>query len=172
MYTHEKKIHIKKLLILVILNICLSATHLEVSKAETDMELLTNVDEKLNNAFETLSRAEEDGAQIDELMKELNTANSLYQELKTALREGDTEKAAVIARECGRISFQVANEANNLARAALEETRMQDERRSLVLRVEIIIVIFSSLFLWKRFKQYYTRQALEMKPTVIEDEPE
>ena len=172
MYSHENKIHVLKLLILLILNISLSETQiLKVANAETDTELLTNIDEVLNNAFETLSRAEENGAQINDLIKELNKANSLYQELKTALREGDTEKATIIAQECVSISLQVTKEANNLATAALKQSKTQRERRNLILRAAIIAVTISSLIIWKRFKQYYTKQALGMKPTVIEDEP-
>jgi hypothetical protein len=169
MHSPQKIIHVKKIIPLI-LTICLSITHIEVSNAETEYTLLTNIDETLNNAFETLLKAEENGAHIDELIIEFNTANSLYQDLRTALIDGDTDKATITALECERISLQVTEEANSLATAALEQKGIQRERRNLILPSAIIIVIIFSLVLWKRFKQYYVRQALGMKPTVIDDE--
>ena len=142
-------------------------TNIETSNAETEYSLLTNIDEKLNNAFETLSRAEENGATINELIIELNTAISLYQELKTAVKEGDTEKATIIARECELILSRVSEWGNKLAEAAIEHSRTRRESRDIILHAAVVIVIISSLTLWIRFKQYYTRKALETKPTVI-----
>ena len=142
------------------------------SRAEAEPELITNIDEALNGAFEALSRAEGNGAQINELITELNKANSLYQEIKTALKEGDTEKATIIAQECERITSQVTEAANDLETAAIEQIKTQIERRSLTIIAATVVVIISSLYLWTRFKRHYTRQALGMKPTVIEDEPQ
>ena len=147
-------------------------SNVKSSKAEREPELITKIDETLNNAFEAITRAEEKGAKINELITELNKAYSLFQELTSALREGDSEKATIITQECERMTYKITEAANDLESFAIVIIKKYIERRNLTNISATIVVIISSLFLWTRFKRIYTRQALEMKPTVIEDEPQ
>ena len=141
-----------------------------ISEAETDTPSLTIIDNKINQAFEKILEAEKEGANIRDLLHKINRANTLYQELKIALHEGDSEKIFSSARECEIISSQITNEAYQLSTSAAEEKRKQVNNRNLIIRVAFIAILISSLLLWTILKKYHINQLLQMKPRVVSDE--
>jgi len=140
--------------------------------AETNSVIITDIENKINTAFETVFKADLEGADITELIELINTLNTLFQELITATEGKDSEKVISLTQECERISANIVEDASNLRIVASNLTRIQVEKRNIIIRISIVTVIIFSLLLWSRFKKYYIKRALLMRPTVTIDEPE
>jgi hypothetical protein len=158
------------LLIIILTSYSVIRTDL-MSRAETDIPSLTIIDNKINQAFEKILEAENEGADIRDLLDKINRANELYQEIKIAIQEGDSEKISTSAHECEILSSQITNEANQLSLSASEQKRMQVKNRTLIVRVAFIAILVTSLLLWTFLKKYHRNQLLQMRPRVVSDEP-
>ena len=122
--------------------------------AKTNLVLITDIEKKIDTAFEKVFEADLEGADITELVEQINTLNSLFQELLTATEEKNSEKVISLAQECERISAQVAEDANSLRIVASNLTRTQVEKRNIIIRISTLMVIIFSLLVWSRFKKY------------------
>lgn len=161
----------KKFSLLIIILISYSVIRTDsMSEAETDIPSLTIIGNMINQAFEKILEAEKEGANIRDLLHKINRANKLYQELKIALQEGDSEKIFSSARECEIISSQITNEANQLSVFAAEDKRKQVNNRNIIIRVAFIAILISSLLFWTSLKKYHLNRLLKMKPRVVSDE--
>ena len=141
-----------------------------ISYAETNISLRTNLDFKINHAFEAILNAEHKGANITELTEKINIVNDLYKEVLYALREGNSETAITLAQECETLSIQVADEANTLGQLFAEQMRIGEGKRNITRRVSIIVVIIISYVLWSKRRQFFITRTLRLKPMVTCDE--
>lgn len=166
----EEKMSKIRCLSFMIIIICLfgvARAHSEV----TNSNLISEIDIKINNAFDMILKAERAGAEINSLIDDINSADILFQEIRIALEEGDSEKAILKSLECINITSKVEEEAYLLSISAANQANTLKERNFLIIRVAIVSIIILSLLIWSRLKQYFMNRTLRMKPMVVKDEP-
>jgi hypothetical protein len=144
---------------------------LSTGLAEITSDIITNVDDSINDAFEEILLAEKEGANVEELIEKLNPAIILYQEMIIDLEKENLIEANTKAQQCIQISSETANSAKNLGTSAAEQTRILTQRYSTIRQIGAIIVIAIGFILWAQFKTYYKKRALKMRPMVNENEP-
>ena len=94
----------------------------------------------------------------------------IYEEVKLNVNDGNNETVLESVLECENIISQVNEEANTIRIASVEQHRILTERKNLFIRATIIVVTLTSFVLWSKFKQYYSKRVLLMKPVVNENE--
>ncbi|MHA2052071.1 MAG: hypothetical protein ACXACP_00850 [Candidatus Hodarchaeales archaeon] len=139
--------------------------------AEIDLELITNVDNNINEAFEKIITAEKEGAKVEELIGKLNSANIIYQKMIIELEKGNTIEANTLAQQCIQISSEVENDATILGMTSAEQTRILTQKFTTSRRIGAILVFLLGFVLWAPFEKYYKKRALKMRPVVKEDDP-
>ncbi len=139
--------------------------------AEIDLDLITNVDNSINDAFIKILRAEKEGAKVEELIEKLNSANILFQEIIIDLEKGNLIEADTKAQQCIQISSEAENNAKILGTSAAEHSKILTQRYTNIRRIGTIIVIALGFILWAPFENYYKKRALKMRPMVNENEP-
>lgn len=154
---------------MIIIIICLSEVTC-VRGEVSHQNLISEIDIKINNAFDMILKAERAGAEINSLIDDINSVDIIFQEIRIALEEGDSEKAILKSLECISITSKVEEEAYLLSISAANQANTLKERNYLIIRVAIVSIIVLSLLVWSRLKQYYMNRTLRMKPMVVKDE--
>ena len=137
---------------------------------EEKPDLLIYIELKINYAYEMIVNAEEEGADVRDLAKELNDANNFLIKTKILLLEGNLTEASITAQECRRISTQIAEEAKSLATSAVHQASLQTRNKHLSSYATIIGIIIASIFSWRTFRKFYLNRALNLKPEVLRNE--
>jgi hypothetical protein len=121
-----------------------------------------------NQTFRFVLDAENAGANVTNLLNQLNVAAGLLSQAENAFRTGDNETAAVNAGNVLLIVQQVAAAAHNAKQATLVSS--QDSFLPLTLfTVAVAIVFVLSLFIvWRWFKSRYLKNLLNAKPEIID----
>jgi hypothetical protein len=133
----------------------------------TDIDTINEIDIKINNAFEAILESEKTGADITALIRDINEAIIIFKEFKIAIKEGDSERAILTSQECVSIVTKVENEAHALSVVDEDQIISSNERRYLISRGGMIIIIILSLIIWYKVKDYYMNRTLKMKPRVV-----
>ena len=139
--------------------------------AEIDLDIITSVDNSINNAFEKILRAEKEGVKVDELIEKLNSATIIFQEIIIELEKGNISEADTKAQQCIQISSEVENDAKILRTSAAEQSRILTQRNTTIRRTGAILIMIIGFILWAPFENHYKKRALKMRPVVNEDEP-
>jgi hypothetical protein len=141
---------------------CFAAGDFEASSAIDEAEF------NLKLAFAEIAKAENVGADIEEILAQLEVAGDSLSNAYSAFRAGDYEAAISFALECNKSIEAVATEADRLLIQA--ETMKTD---SLVFNmfwssVALALLLVFSIVGWRMLKKYITKRVLEMRPEVEE----
>ena len=128
---------------------------------------LDGAEELVCQAFETVLKAEEAGANVSILMADLDEAGALLAEAEILRRNGNVDEAAGLADQAVVIANNVEREAlelKNLASVNRQNVFWLSSVCSLVGVPVFLVVLF---FVWRWFRRVYVRRLLKMKPEVV-----
>ena len=149
-----------------------SISSMDVVYGQQDMSpALHDAEGKIVSAFEAVAKAEGNGADVTGLINKMNDACNLLVDARILHHGGDLEGANLKAVECGVIVESVDAEAQALTLIAAEEAETEAKLTLAYSLTAIIAIILVSFLIWKRFKQHYRKQALGLKPEVLNIEP-
>jgi hypothetical protein len=139
-----------------------------------EMEAVSEISrakDSLKSAYLSVLDAERAGGDISELVARLNTALEYFSEAERAFGSGEYDSAVLLAEKVAEASNGILEEAVRLRGAA----ELQGEisfRNQLILSSGVVCstVLFGFLG-WRRFKDYYVRRMMGMRPEVSVDEP-
>jgi len=144
---------------LTVLSLILIVTSLQFYSASSQtFETPANqkIDEartKLNQTFNATVAAERAGADVSEIVKQLNHALNYTVEAETALSKGDSEEAAFLAESAIQLSDQISSQA--------EDLRAQAETKGLIGLVApiaaAIALLFVGVFIFFYGRQFWSR---------------
>jgi hypothetical protein len=130
---------------------------------------IQEADDAISSAFLAVIDAEKVGANVSVLLQELNGALVQKSQAEELLRGGDAGGAIEAAALSAKTAEDVTVEASNLRASTLAH-------RELIFKISLvgssigIIAFLSFMFLlWRRFKGYYVRRILDLRPVVVTD---
>ncbi len=123
----------------------------------------------VSSAFEVVRAAEAAGADVSGLVVELNEAVRFLVEARVLLADGLVDEAVEAAGLAVEVAGGVRDEAGVLRDAAL--ARREILFRGSVLGGIVGIPVFLAFmwFVWQRFRSYYARRLLGLRPEVPGD---
>jgi len=131
---------------------------------------ISRAENSLNSAYLSVLEAERAGGDISELVTSLNNALELYSESKNAFESGEYERAVLTAEKVVEASNIIQDDAVGL-RGAAELHGKVSFRNQLFISLGAVcsIVVFGFLG-WRRFKEYYLKRMMGMRPEVVVNE--
>lgn len=146
-----------------------SLSSAEVGEDEASLAL-SNAEEAVFSAFQTVLKAEEAGANVSGLLVQLNDAGKLLVEAHAAYRVGDVDEVARSASLCSEIAGNVKSQADDLWVKSYGSSVMGLWLVFAGSMVGVVVVGLGSFWSWRIFKRRYYRRVLGMKPEVNSDE--
>ncbi|HKZ95151.1 MAG TPA: hypothetical protein VJ249_11325 [Candidatus Bathyarchaeia archaeon] len=132
---------------------------------------ISNGEDIINSAFQTVLEAEQAGANVSRLLISLNSAEQLLVQARFSFRIGDFENASRLAERSKEIGVVVESEAAGL-RDLAEKSWHERFFVAIAGSMSSIGIIASGSFIgWRFFKRRYYRRVLGMKPEGSPDEP-
>jgi hypothetical protein len=137
------------------------------SQNETSVKI-KDADNALTGAFAAVAQAEKAQANVTDLTLKLNEAATALAKANDAFRAGDYDNATVQAQLCINLVQGVVGEAQSL-KADVEIAR----QNQLILTaafssIGLVALLGVGLFGWRYLKNRFVRNALKMKPEVIQ----
>lgn len=141
--------------------------------AQLDSPLLAIFDaqSKIENCFKAVQRAELAGANITDLLTQLNEACDLVAQAENAYRLGDVNLSLIKAGAAVPIAEKVSSEAKIAESGALINSNSRFWFAVAFLFVGLVVYVSVLFFVWRRFKRNYVKKLLGLKPEVVENEP-
>jgi hypothetical protein len=150
----------KPLLILVLLFLVLLpvfTSRVGASSEDTATLAITQAEETFVSAYEAVLDAEQAGANVSELLDQLNIAAEHLAEARMLYRLGDFD-GAVSSADLSKVGADVETEAEQLKIDAQRNWGMNLLNRLAVPIVGVIVVILATFIAWRIFKQRYFRE--------------
>lgn len=120
----------------------------------------------INQAFTSVMEAEAAGANINNLVSQMNDALGLLAQAENAFRQNDFDATTIKADGALLLASQINTAAQN-ARESASSSRQSSFWLSIVFSIIGIVIFLVVLFqIWRWFKQRYTRNLLNLKPEV------
>ncbi len=165
---------IKKLFILL-LTVWTAVSPIYLSKVSASSEevvapALAESEEALVSAYQVVLEAEETGADVSDLLVELNDAGEALAGANTANRVGNVAEAGRLADLSLEISEAVRDEAYILQVEAHGSRVVRYWLTSVGSLAGMVAVVLGSLWTWRFFKRRFYQRLLGMKPEVISNE--
>ncbi len=154
----------------LLLSFCIlvsSAFGVEGNEAWTAID---TADSAVASAYQAVLEAEEAGANVSGLLKELNFGAEALAKANTLYRIENFDEAVYFA-DLGYDSIvEVMAEADGLRNLAVAERKQRLLLTSLASAFEVGFVVLCGFFGWRQFKKRYFRGVLKMKPEVVSNE--
>ena len=128
-----------------------------VEKAETDSIA----------AYEAMLAAEQAGADVSNLVVQMNNAVGRLAEAEVAYRLGDFNESVRLAGLCSELSSDVKAEAEVLRLQASGAQAFERQARIAGSLASMVAVVVGGFWSWRLFKRRYCRRVLAMKPEVV-----
>ncbi len=156
-------------LTVVVLAVLTASVHVcsAADKADAD-EALGLAEEGLRSAFISVREAEQAGAEVEDLLIDLEVSGGALAQAYSAYRKNDFESAYAFAIDSSADLTGVADEANSLR---MDAQRASSERLLLTAGISSIclcVLLVTSLFGWRHVRRRFIKQVLESRPRLVE----
>ena len=136
---------------------------------EEAYEPIQKAEEAVFSAFENVLEAENAGANVSRLVARLNKAGDLLVEARVSLKGDDPGEAMRLANRSVEIANGVEDDALGLLVSALADRDLAFKVSLVGSSIGVPAFLFLMFLLWRRFKGYYARKLLSLRPEVAED---
>ena len=136
--------------------------------SSSEMVLIDEVDRSVANAYKAMIRAEKKGADVDDLVSDINEVISLYERAKSYYKVGNYNEANFTCLVCVDTCATIEDEANRLYSKALVDFSKESELNNLLNRIYIVMVFFILIFVWVKFRHRYIDKILDRKPVMYD----
>ena len=163
----------KLLVLFFVLAFLVSIFMPEIFASNSEDTATTSIDGAENalvSAYQAVLEVEQVGANVSDLLAQLNEAGEFLAKAHMAHTLGDFDEAIRSASLCSEISESVKNDANEMRVKAHGLRAMGSWLTMSVSLVGVVVVSFGSFWGWRVFKRRYIRRVLKMKPGVTKDE--
>jgi len=132
--------------------------------------VISEANNKLKMAFEAVLDAEKAGANVSDLIIQLNSAGVLLAEAENAYRVGVFSEAVSKAEECSMLADGVMGEALQLRDSAIVNAQTVFWHNLMFSIFEGAAFLFVIFFVWGWFRRVYVKRIVNMKPEVVSDD--
>jgi len=154
------------LLALLMLSMCLSIYAATAQTDQTTLKLLA-ANTAVNRAFNATLDAEKAGANVTDLLFQLNYAAGILANAENSYQTGDFNKAAIQADSVLPIAQQVTTAAQSAKQNALVSGQNAFWTSIILSIVGVVVFVLVLFWVWRRFKQNYIERLSEAKPEVV-----
>jgi hypothetical protein len=156
------------LLALLIFSICflgLNTAFAQTNQADSKLQAVNN---SVNQAFNAVLDAEKAGANVTDLLSQLNNAANILAGAENSYRAGDITATIAKANSLLPIAQEITNNAQVLKQSAI--VNGQNNFWSTIIFTIVIAVVFVLVlfFIWRWFKRNYMNRLSESKPEVTD----
>jgi len=130
---------------------------------------INRADSAVVSAYRAVLEAEEAGANVSSLLRELNSGAEALARANMLYRVEDFDGAAYFADLCYDSVVDVAAEADGLRDVAASEGRTRVYLTSVASTFGVFCVVFGGFFGWRLFRKRYFRRVSKMKPDVVKE---
>jgi len=131
---------------------------------------LTEAEDALTSTYESVLEAEEAGANVSDLLDELNLGAEYLAEAYIWHRLGIDENASRFADRSISVVDGIRNEAFELRDEAKRVRENEFAVKIIGSAVGVVVVVISCFLVWRFVKHHYYRRVLKSSPEVVSDE--
>jgi hypothetical protein len=124
----------------------------------------------VNQAFSGVLDAEKAGANVTDLLSQLNYAAGVLANAENSYCAGDFSKAAIQADSVLPIAQQVTTSAQTAKQTATVNTQNAFWATIAFTVIGSVVFVWLLLMVWRRFKRNYIKNLSEAKPELVSNE--
>jgi hypothetical protein len=138
--------------------------------AQTDQQAskLQAANTAVNQAFNAVLDAEKAGANVTDLLAQINTAQGILAQAENLYRNGDSNTVSTQADNVLAITRQVTNEAQDAKQTAIVASQSTFWSTITLTAIGVFVFVLVLFLVWRRFKRNYIESLSEAKPEVVE----
>ena len=140
----------------------------QTGDAEAKLQAANNT---VTYAFNAVLDAERAGANVTDLLVQLNNAAGILAQAENSYRTGDSNTAAAQADSVLPIAQEVTTSAQDAKQTALVSGQNAFWSTIAFTVIGAFVFVLALLLVWRRFKRAYIKKLLAMKPEVVENKP-
>ncbi len=164
-------VNVKYFIIILFVLLTLSVCFLSVQQATAQTDSATSKLQAANNAvdqaFNAVLDAEKAGANVTDLLAQINVAEGLLAQAENSDRTGNTNTAATQADSVLPIAQQVTNEAQNAKQTAIVSSQNALWSTIALTAIGVFVFVLVLFLVWRRFKRNYIERLSEAKPELV-----
>ena len=155
--------------LLVILAFSVGFLSVQQAIAQTDQATskLQAANDSVNLAFNAVLDAEKAGANVTDLLAQINIAQEILAQAENLYRTGNTNSSAVQADSVLPITQQVTLDAQNAKQNAIVSTQNAFWSTIVLTIVGIFVFVLVLFLVWRRFKRNYVERLSDAKPELV-----
>jgi hypothetical protein len=154
------------LLAILILSLCILSIYPVAAQTDQAASKLQLAQTRVDQAFVAVLDAEKAGANITDLLVQLNIAQNILAQAENSNRIGEFNATVNYADTVIPLAQQVTGAAQNAKQTALVSSQNALLATIALTIIGTIIFILILLLVWRKFKQYYIKNLSEAKPEV------
>jgi CHASE3 domain sensor protein len=148
----------------------LSLYFISVKETTAQTEQATSLqaaNDAVNQAFNAVLDAEKSGANVTDLLTQINNAQNILAQSENHYRIGDTNAATAEADSVLPITQQVINSAKDAEQNAIVSSQNAFWITIALTLVGIFLFVLVLFLIWRLVKQHYIKGLSEAKPEVV-----
>jgi hypothetical protein len=158
------------LLTLLMLSVCLLCVCPAIAQNDQAASKLQAANTAVNQAFNAVLDAEAAGANVTDLLAQINTAEGILAQAENSYRTGDTNTAATQADHVLPIANKVTSDAQSAEQTAIVSTQNANLSTIALTAIGIFAFILVLFLVWRKFKRNYIENLSEAKPELVNNE--
>jgi CHASE3 domain sensor protein len=155
------------LLVMLILSTCLLGVYPTIAQTDPAASKLQSANTAVNRAFNAVLDAETAGANVTDLLAQINTADGILAQAENSYRTGDINTASTQADSVLPMAQQVTNDAQSAKQTAIVSNQNTFLSTIALTIIGVFLFILVLFLVWRRFKQNYINRLSESKPEVV-----
>jgi hypothetical protein len=154
------------ILFMLILSVCFIGLNSAIAQTTQADSKLRAANTSVNQAFNAVLDAEKAGANVTDLLSQLNTVANLLAEAENSYKAGDINASIAKANSLLPITQEITNKAQTLKNSAIVDTQNNFWFMILITVDVAVVFVLVLFFIWRWFKRNYMKRLSEAKPEV------
>ena len=155
------------LLVILILSTCLIGVYSTIAQTDQTSSKLQAANTAINQAFNAVLDAEATGANVTDLMAQINTAQGFLAQADNSYRTGDANAASIQADSLLPVAQKVILEAQNAKQNAIVSSQSVFWSTTALTVFGVFVFVLVLFLVWRCFKSGYIKRLSEAKPEVV-----
>jgi CHASE3 domain sensor protein len=158
------------LLIILALSVCFLSVQQAAAQSDQVSSKLQAANNAVNQAFNAVLDAEKAGANVTDLLAQINTAEGILAQAENSYRTGDSNTASTQADSVLPIAQQVTNDAESAKQTAIVSGQNAFWITIALTVIGVFVFVLVLFLVWRRFKRNYIKGLSEAKPELVSNE--
>jgi CHASE3 domain sensor protein len=158
------------LLILLAFSVCFLSGQQAFAQADQATSKLQVANNAVNQAFNAVLDAEKAGANVTDLLAQINIAQSILAQAENSYRTGNNNIATAQADSALPIAQQVTRDAQNAKQTAIVSSQNAFWSTIALTVIGVFVFLLVLFLVWRRFKRNYIERLSEAKPELVSNE--